>query len=217
MGMVQHDAYLLLLQGSECLVFLDGLSTNAVNGSCTTVFTERTAKIIDVCDIIELPNGVVVAGYGPTRERMVEHLQSRLLGRNISMTDISHLNNVYVGTGEDSPPPNATVHSSFFGTMLIVPVATPYESTWTKGEWDEHRIQHRLPFYGHEISDRVHPLACGLDELVHPNKGCYVGQEVLTRMRSRGKQGHRLTVLENPVDDPTTLGQTHSMCIVRVQ
>jgi len=217
MGMLQHDAYLLMLQGTELLPFLDGLSTNAVTGSCTTVFTDRTAKIIDVCEIIDLTSRVVVVGYRPVRDRMIEHLHSRLLGRNISITDISHLNTVYVGTGDKTPPSDATVHASFFGTVFIVPVATNYEPTWSKNDWNEHRIQHLLPFYGHEISDQVHPLACGLGDLVHENKGCYIGQEVLTRMRSRGKQGHRLTVMENPVDDATTAGQTHSLCIVRDQ
>lgn len=217
MGMVLHHAYILVLQGDEVLEFLNGLSTNAINGSCTTVFAGRTAKIIDVCEVIDLGERVVLVGYEPHREQFVIHLQERLLGRAITVSDVSNLNRVFVGTGDESPPKNATVHSSFFGVMYIVPNATDYNASWTLEEWNEYRISNMLPFYGHEISTQYHPLACGLDALVHPNKGCYIGQEVLTRMRSRGKQGHRLTVLENPVENATTEGKTHSLCIVRDQ
>jgi folate-binding protein YgfZ len=217
MGMVHHHASLLVLQGENILNFLDGLTTNAVAGSCTTIFAERTAKIIDVCEVVVIGERVVLVGYGPHQTQLVQHLQHHLLGRNITVTDVSHLNRVYIGTGDETIPENATVHSSFFGVMYIVPNATAYTPTWTNEDWTEHRIENILPFYGHEISPQHHPLACGLAELVHPNKGCYIGQEVLTRMRSRGKQGHRLVVMDNPAQQATTVGRAQSLCIVRDQ
>ena len=36
MGMVRHDAYTLLVQGEGVLEFINGLSTNLVDGPCTT-------------------------------------------------------------------------------------------------------------------------------------------------------------------------------------
>ena len=44
-----------------------------------------------------------------------------------------------------------------------------------------------IPWYGYEISGKVNPYQCGLNNQVHENKGCYTGQEILTRMRTRGK------------------------------
>ena len=44
MGLVRHEASILLLQGKGLLSFLDGLSTNHVDGPCTTVFTTRRRK-----------------------------------------------------------------------------------------------------------------------------------------------------------------------------
>ena len=58
MGMVRHRAYTLLLQGDEILPFINGLSTNQVDGACTTVFTNRAAKIVDVCEVILVGNGL---------------------------------------------------------------------------------------------------------------------------------------------------------------
>ena len=52
MGMARQEAYTLLLQGDHVLEFINGLSTNLVTGSCTTVITNRAAQIVDVCDVI---------------------------------------------------------------------------------------------------------------------------------------------------------------------
>lgn len=217
MGMVRHDAYTLLLQGENILEFVNGLSTNLVSGPCTTVFTNRAAQIIDVCEVIPVGSHVALVGFLPQKDQLVKHLSDRILGQAITMSDLSNLNDVFIGLAEGQPPSGVTVHQSYFGTMYIIPSKLEWKPTWTLGEWTEHRIANLVPFHGHEIRTNAHPLACGLGDLVHPQKGCYVGQEVLTRMRSRGKQGHRLVRLENPVEKATTVGATHSLVLERIQ
>ncbi|MCH1616890.1 MAG: hypothetical protein L7R83_05210 [Candidatus Poseidonia sp.] len=217
MGLVRHAASILLLQGQGLLPFLDGLSTNHVAGPCTTVFTNRAAKIIDVCEVIPVGEHVAVVGHEANKEALKAHLSQRILGQPITITDISDLNDVFIDTGDSQIPPDATVHVSFFGRVFVVPVKHNWQPTWTIDQWNEHRIAKLIPYHGYEITGVHHPLACGLGELVHPQKGCYIGQEVLARMRSRGKQGHRLVVGPNPVEKPTTPGKEHSLSIVRVQ
>ena len=217
MGMVRHDAYTLLLQGDGVLEFINGLSTNLVTDACTTVFTNRAAQIVDVCEVIPIGSNVALVGFRPHKEQLVNHLSERILGQPIIINDISELNDVFIGR-KDCPHPNsATVHESHFGTMYIVPVREDWQATWTMDDWNEHRIEHLLPFHGYEITNTVHPLACGLGDLVHPQKGCYVGQEVLTRMRSRGKFGRRLTRVPNPDDRATTVGKKESLVLERIQ
>ena len=58
------------------------------------------------------------------------------------------------------------------------------------------RIANKVPWQGYEITSSFHPFACGLEELVHQQKGCYIGQEILARMRSRGRQGKVLSQVE---------------------
>lgn len=217
MGMVRHDAYTLLLQGDGVLEFINGLSTNLVTNACTTVFTNRAAQIVDVCEVIPVGSNVALVGFRPHKDQLVNHLSERILGQPITINDISELNDVFLGR-KDCPHPNsATVHESHFGTMYIVPVREDWQATWTMDDWNEHRIEHLLPFHGYEITNTVHPLACGLGDLVHPQKGCYVGQEVLTRMRSRGKFGRRLTRVSNPAERATTVGKKESLVLERIQ
>ena len=53
MGIIKLDAYVLLISGQDRYTFLDGLSTNKVDSSCSTVLTTTSAKIIDVVDVIQ--------------------------------------------------------------------------------------------------------------------------------------------------------------------
>lgn len=215
--MFQHDAYILLLEGESILDFIDGLSTNHVAGQCSTVFTRANAKIIDVCEILPVGTNVAIIGYQPFKSAVINHLKPRILERAITIRDISSNNDVFVGPVPEELPDGSTRLNSFMGPMAIIPKRHEIQGSWDKAEWDEFRIVNMIPYHGAEITPNVHPYACGLEDLVHPNKGCYIGQEILTRMRSRGRQGKTLLRRSNPANNATTTGAHESLCIERTQ
>lgn len=49
------------------------------------------------------------------------------------------------------------------------------------------RVEAGHPAYGRELSQEYIPLETGLWDAVSFNKGCYVGQEIIARMESRGR------------------------------
>jgi folate-binding protein YgfZ len=49
-----------------------------------------------------------------------------------------------------------------------------------------HRIARGIPSYGHDIRERDLPQETGQERALHFTKGCYVGQEIVERIRSRG-------------------------------
>ncbi len=60
-----------------------------------------------------------------------------------------------------------------------------------------HRIEAGILWPGHEITDDVLPAETGqLERAVNLTKGCYIGQEVVERMRSRDALARRLVGLE---------------------
>ena len=215
--MFQHDAYILLLEGQSILDFLDGLSTNHVVGQCSTIFTQANAKIIDVCEVLPVGEHVALIGYQPFKTDLIQHLKPRILEREITIRDISTINDVFVGSLPDELPVGSTRLDSFMGPMAVIPKRHEVKASWNRDQWDEHRILNLIPYHGAEITHNVHPYACGLDGLVHPNKGCYIGQEILTRMRSRGRQGKKLVRRSNPASHATTTGANESLCIERTQ
>jgi folate-binding protein YgfZ len=80
------------------------------------------------------------------------------------------------------------------------------------------RIDNLIPWHGHEISSNKNPYQCGLQSYVHDNKGCYTGQEILTRMRSRNKGIYELKQVNNSEVDQkhiTTKGDYLSLALLR--
>jgi len=66
----------------------------------------------------------------------------------------------------------------------------------TLGVYEALRIEAGLPEVGHELTEDFIPLELGLWDMVSFNKGCYVGQEVIARMESRGKLAKMLVWVE---------------------
>ncbi len=69
------------------------------------------------------------------------------------------------------------------------------------------RIEHAKPRYGTEISAGNIAAEIGLQEALHSQKGCYLGQEIVERVRSRGHINKRLVAFEfegDSVPEPAT-------------
>ncbi|HTC64020.1 MAG TPA: glycine cleavage T C-terminal barrel domain-containing protein [Candidatus Saccharimonadales bacterium] len=64
------------------------------------------------------------------------------------------------------------------------------------------RLESGVAWFGHDYDDRQIPHEAGL-ELSHISyeKGCYTGQEIVERVRSRGHANRRLAELKFPVDE----------------
>jgi len=98
------------------------------------------------------------------------------------------------------------------GYTLIAPVER-LESLWDQalaagatpaGEeaFQMLRLAAGWPEAGHEITEEFIPLEANLWDAVSFSKGCYIGQEIIARMESRGRLARRLVglTLEAPVE-----------------
>ena len=215
MGIIKLDAYVLLISGQDRYSFLDGLSTNKVESSCSTVFATTSAKIIDVVDVIEVGDNLAVVGYGPLKESVLSHLQPRILQQNVTIRDITSLNDVYLSTVNYPSKVGVTVSESYLGWLLVTSTKNPLQESMTFAEFTDYRTKHLIPYQGYEITSEVHPFNCGLEHLVHEAKGCYIGQEILTRMRSRGKMGKQLVQVPIDAEDATSVGTEFALAIRR--
>jgi folate-binding protein YgfZ len=64
------------------------------------------------------------------------------------------------------------------------------------------RIVAGVPQFGAELDESVLPAEAGLDRAISMTKGCYIGQEVVARMASRGRMSHRLVGLRFEATGP---------------
>lgn len=66
------------------------------------------------------------------------------------------------------------------------------------------RLLHAKPLYGVDITEANLPQETKLDHALHFSKGCYLGQEIVERVRSRGHVNKVLTRLQ--LETPTAPG-----------
>ncbi|MFW5967802.1 MAG: YgfZ/GcvT domain-containing protein, partial [Persicimonas sp.] len=57
------------------------------------------------------------------------------------------------------------------------------------------RIEAGMPRFGAELNDAYIPLESGLDHAISFDKGCYLGQEIIARLDSRGTPARKLRAL----------------------
>ena len=226
------DVGVLFVRGVDAFSFIDGLSTNHIpntpGSALRTVFTDRAAKVIAVATVMVREEGIVLLVHRECWHALLNHLTPRQLGQDVAMLDLSDRNYVVYRTGPGGPEngawhtvegvTSARVHHDL--CILVVAGSSSADHEQHNDAWTAWRIANRWPEVGFEITSKHHPYACGLESLVHENKGCYLGQEVLTRMRSRGKTGWTLvqgSTDDFPVDRITTSHDGRSMAIVRTR
>ena len=217
MGVIKLNSYVLIIRGSDRFKFIDGLSTNKIEGDCCTVFTTKAAKVIDMVDVIDMGEFLALVGHEPFKNNVLDHMHKRILGQDIQIGDATQNNSVYFSTTDIDVANNVTKRNTWRGWILVAPNSEMIGETMDFNEFNEYRVMNMIPHQGYEITSNNHPLSCGLGNLVHEAKGCYIGQEILVRMRSRGRQGKELVRLENPVENATTSGKTHSLVIVKAR
>jgi len=69
------------------------------------------------------------------------------------------------------------------------------------------RIEAGIPRYGSELGEDVIPLEAGLLNALSFNKGCYIGQEIVERARSRGHVNWKLAGLVATAEQPLMVGE----------
>ena len=69
------------------------------------------------------------------------------------------------------------------------------------------RLESGTPWYGHDYDDKNIPHEAGLEHShISYEKGCYTGQEIVERVRSRGHVNRRLTTVQFLASEPPTPG-----------
>ena len=225
------DVALTVWQGSDALQFIDGLSSNKIidmiQGEVRqTVFTSTQAKIVDLATVFHMGDFLAVQSHKSQLEVLLKHVTPRILNQEVTIADVTSRNlfcieygveNSNVGTFESS---EGVTHGYIDGkySLLIASIDIECTCNGDSKAFHEWRIENQIPWNGFEVTKKNHPLSVGLGRLVHSDKGCYIGQEVLARMISRGRQGKIFVRVENGTVEEkyiTTQGENYSLAIIR--
>ena len=229
--MAFDEAKALIFTGKDSANFIDGLSTNKIEFSNNQVINSlvlnNKAKILGQLHLFKLNQMIVSVTIAENFEQLVEYLKSKILSQNVTINDVSELNYIDILYGEDSTNEqlsrdNDTTKIDINGLYSIELYSVKLNRKVCDGNHEsftEWRVENLIPWYKYEISSTVNPYQCGLGYQVHENKGCYTGQEILTRMRTRNRGIYRLIAKVNDnlkTSKPTTKGSKKSLYLERI-
>ena len=204
---------LLEFRGADAVRYLNGQLTQDVrrvaggNIALPSCVTDAKGRLQFRVWINEWESGIIhVDGPAETAGALEARLTRYLIADDVEVADLTGEWQLVHFTGPLADAPEGVIvkHSARFflpGTDWWIPaglgVAFPEDIPPLEGDaLEAFRIQYRVPFWGRELTEGVLPHEAGLDATdISYQKGCYIGQEVISRIKSAGKVNKRLVWL----------------------
>ena len=143
------------------------------------------------------------------REQLAARLERYIIADDVQIEDVTEQFALFHVTREAAPTPPAEATRSARGPLW--PVRAPIFGC-AVGRHDEalaelaarfpfcdddcaeaFRIERGVPRWGHELTDEIIPTEANLEAAaIDYAKGCYIGQEVISRMKMSGQTNKRL-------------------------
>ena len=173
---------LLRVTGKDRVRFLQGMLTNdvalvPVGGFVRAVLLSVKGRVLAVVEVLNESDAFLLLTEPVTAE-----IVRTVLGRHAVMDDVAFA------------PVAAAVHR-IWGTPAEVWTAPLLFDTMKPSapeEVEARRIEGGLPRYGVDVSEDHFAVEANLDSCISTTKGCYLGQEVTTRLHARGHVNRRL-------------------------
>ena len=171
--------------------------------------------------------GFFVSGPPETAEDLENRLTRYLIADDVEVADLTGRYRLVHFTGVVTSAPDGVIarranRYGIDGTDWWIPVdqevpmpdGIPQSPTgipqspdgipqWTAEELEDFRIRQGIPLWGRELQPGMLPPEAGLDATdISYHKGCYIGQEVISRIKFAGKLNRRLVKAQGPADVP---------------
>jgi folate-binding protein YgfZ len=206
------DRAKLRVTGPDRIRFLNGQLTNDLTKLKPgfSVYTCALSAKGKLCgDLFVTPlNDALVLDYEPAlRESIPARLEKYLIADEVELEDVTdqfalfHVCDIVL---PDATLPEGTVTTSnrfaidgkdllLLATLKNVVPKLVNETPLTDSELEQLRIERGIPRWGNELSEEVIPNEAGLDErAISYTKGCYLGQEIISRIKSLGHVNRHL-------------------------
>ncbi len=229
--MAFDDANILIFTGKDCPRFLDGLSSNMIdfqsNSVIDTLVLSNRAKIIAQLHLFMLNDMLISITICEDLAGLKNFLNSKILSQDVIINDVSELNHVDIVYDEAiNDEPVISLKETTIVTINNCYTFEMYSNKLTRKTIDgdiesftNWRVNNLIPWHGFEVSSNRNPYQCGLNYQVHENKGCFTGQEILTRMRTREKGMYKLISQNNDLIDmskASTKGSEKSLLLQKI-
>jgi folate-binding protein YgfZ len=200
---------LLAFRGPDAERYLNGQLTQDVRDLGETALpacvTDAKGKLQAYVHVFRGADGSPwVEGPAEQREELEARLGRYLIADDAEIHDISdEWQLVHVVDAIDAPAFDGgfvrharRIGLDGFDLWLPTGGTLPELEIVTEAEAETRRIQTKLPKWGADLTPGILPPEAGLDRTsICYHKGCYIGQEVLSRLKTVGKVNRRLAAL----------------------
>lgn len=212
----------LRVTGSTRVDFVHRMSTGDLRGLSagqgrSTVFTTPVGRMVDHVVALAEPDALLLICGGGNQQRLTRWLRKYILfNDDVQVSDESAALPMLgiFGPGADewaeAVQPGAStwpLHTHRAGLVKAQPLrgagyywigpdAPIAQTPALLAEYEAWRIAAGYPAYPSEINEDYIPLEAGLRDAISFSKGCYIGQEIIARMESRGQLAKKLARLQ---------------------
>jgi len=197
---------LLEIHGPDAVRYLNGQVTQDVRllarhprqalASCVTDAKGRLQACVTLYSHDAERPAIWIEAPADLRESLMARISRYLIADDAEIDDISEQFRL-VHLIEEPVQENDFASSRFgvagFDRWLPTDTNLTDVEWWSEEKAERLRIEHGVPAWGRELTEGMLPPEAGLDATaISYQKGCYIGQEVISRIKSAGKVNRRL-------------------------
>lgn len=211
---------LLQIHGPDAVRYLNGQVTQDVRllaqspssalPSCVTDAKGRLQGYVTLYRIKDEPMTLWLEAPAALRHTMIARLSRYLIADDAEIEDLSDAYRL-LHIIDETPHAGDFSHARYGvpGYDRWIPAATAVTHDAMLSEEQIHalRVEHGMPMWGRELLEGMLPPEAGLDHwAISYQKGCYIGQEVISRIKSAGKMNRRLRRFSLETSEPVAAG-----------
>jgi aminomethyltransferase len=209
------------MRGATRLDFVQRMSTGDVarlraGEGATTVFTTPIGRIVDYTRVLCFDESLLMLTGGENQDKLIRWLRKYVFfNDDVHMTDESAQGRWMAAFDEDLPDEVRSLplhgHVIRDGALWVRCALGANAGAWVlftdelpasvreraapMQAFEAVRVAEGVPRFPNELGEDYIPLEAGVWDAVSFRKGCYVGQEIIARMESRGQLARRLVRL----------------------
>lgn len=170
------------MNGDDRARLIHALTTNHIQqmqpgDQVYAFFLTAQGRIVTDSYITCYEESLLIDVPGEMREGIAKHIDHYIIADDVTLEDVS--DSTYALLLADKRvygPLDQKQH--VIGDSALEPA--------TAGDFEVYRVEHFHPAFGKDFTSSTLPQETGLMYALHFNKGCYIGQEIVERIRSRG-------------------------------
>lgn len=195
----------LAFRGPDAVRYLNGQLTQDARDlgdrALASCVTDAKGRLQAYVHVFRGPDeSVWVEGPAEQEEELEQRLTRYLIADDVEVDNLSNSwRLIHVVDGTDAPDPGPgfvrqAVRVGNDGFDFWLPdTESPELSILSPAEAETRRITARVPAWGAELMPGMLPPEAGLDRnAISYHKGCYIGQEVLSRIKTAGRLNRKL-------------------------